>query len=111
MLRAGAFARAKVATRSEDAIFVPAGAVTTFAGVSKVFTVKDGKAQEIRIELGRVAPGAERVEVTKGLKGGEQVIADGVATLATGVPVTISNGKTAASSGTRPTTSEASALP
>lgn len=111
VLRAGAFARAKVATRSEDAIFVPAGAVTTFAGVSKVFTVKEGKAQEIRVELGRVAPGAERVEVTKGLKGSEQVIADGVATLATGVPVTIAKGKTAASSTTHPTTSEASAAP
>ncbi len=109
LLRAGAFARAKVATRSEDAIFVPAGAVATFAGVSKVFTVKEGKAQEIRVELGRVAPGAERVEVTKGLKGGEQVIANGVATLATGVPVTVASGKTAASSTTHPTTSEASA--
>jgi multidrug efflux pump subunit AcrA (membrane-fusion protein) len=112
LLRAGAFARAKVATRQEEAVFVPSGAIATFAGVSKVFTVKDGKAQEIRVELGRTTATDERVEVTKGLKGGEPVIARGTAKLATGVPVVVDGapaaiGKGAEAPATHPAASAA----
>lgn len=94
-LRAGGFARAKIGTRTEEAVFVPAAAVSRFAGVEKVFTVKDGKAAEVGVTLGPTRTG-ETVEITKGLKGGEQVVAQNAGKLATGVPVTVTEGPAAA---------------
>lgn len=87
-LRPGGFARARVETRrQEDVVFVSREAVVTFAGVNKVFVVKDGKAQEVVVD---VAPGrGEEVEITKGLDGSEQVIVTGANRLATGMPVAI----------------------
>ncbi len=99
-LRAGAFARAKVETRTEDSVFVPAAAVASFAGVSKVFTVKDGKAVEVRVQLGRTRGGD--VEVTQGLKGGEPVVATGAGKLATGTPVTLNVTEAAGRDGSPP---------
>jgi multidrug efflux pump subunit AcrA (membrane-fusion protein) len=90
LLRPGGFARARVETRlQDDVVFVPRDAVVTFAGVTKVFTVKDGKAQEVVVEIAPV-PGAE-VEVTRGLKGGDAVIVKGANRLATGVPVAVND--------------------
>jgi len=75
-----------VETRQQDnVVFVPRDAVVTFAGVTKVFTVKDGKAQEVVVEVAP-ATGAD-VEVTRGLKAGDPVIVKGANRLATGVPV------------------------
>jgi multidrug efflux pump subunit AcrA (membrane-fusion protein) len=88
LLRPGGFARARVETRQQDnVVFVPRDAVVTFAGVTKVFTVKDGKAQEVVVEVAP-ASGAE-IEVTRGLKGGESIIVKGANRLATGVPVAV----------------------
>jgi multidrug efflux pump subunit AcrA (membrane-fusion protein) len=88
LLRPGGFARARVETRQQDnVVFVPRDAVVTFAGVTKVFTVKDGKAQEVVVEVAPTS-GAE-IEVTRGLKGGEPIIVKGANRLATGVPVAV----------------------
>lgn len=88
LLRPGGFARARVETRRQpDVVFVPRDAVVTFAGVNKVFVVKDGKAQEVVVD---VAPGrGQEAEVTRGLNGSEQVIVTGANRLATGVPVAV----------------------
>src|SRR5262245_16087730 len=46
-LRAGSFAKVEIATDLDPSVaLVPQSAVTTFAGVHKVFVVVDGKAQE-----------------------------------------------------------------
>jgi multidrug efflux pump subunit AcrA (membrane-fusion protein) len=88
LLRAGGFAKARVETRQQtDVVFVPRDAVVTFAGVTKVFTVKDGKAQERVVEVGPRL--GEDVEVTRGLKGGESVIVEGANRVAGGVPVAV----------------------
>ena len=88
MLRPGGFARARVETRQQpDVVFVPRDAVVTFAGVTKVFTVKDGLAQEVAVEVGPQQ--GEDVEVVKGLKGAESVIVSGANRVATGVPVVV----------------------
>jgi RND family efflux transporter MFP subunit len=88
LLRPGGFARARVETRQQPGVvFVPRDAVVTFAGVNKVFTVKDGKAQEVVVEVAPSA-GAE-VEVTRGLKGSESVIVNGANRVASGVPVAV----------------------
>ena len=70
-----------------DIVFVPQESVVSFAGVNKVFTVKDGKAAEVGIELGD--RDGDEVEVIKGLKGGESVVVSGTSKLATGVPVEV----------------------
>lgn len=73
VLRPGAFANAEVVTEaSETAILVPAAALVSFAGVERVFVVKDGKAAERRVTTGRRDGG--RVEVVKGLAAGEPVV-------------------------------------
>ncbi len=88
LLRSGAFARAWVHTRTEDGVvFVPQEAVVSFAGVNKVFTVRDGKAVEVLIEPGDTRE--EWTEVAKGLTGKEQVVVMGQSRLAMGVPVRI----------------------
>lgn len=89
VLRPGAFANAEVVTESRDvSVLVPESALSSFAGVDKVFVVVGGKAAERRVTLGRRHDG--RVEVLDGLKAGDVVIdtpgniVDGQAVSATG---------------------------
>ena len=88
LLRAGAFTRAWVQTRVEDeVVFVPQEAVVSFAGVNKVFTVKDGKAVEAVVEAGDSREGW--TEIVKGMSGREEVVVMGQSKLAMGVAVRI----------------------
>jgi RND family efflux transporter MFP subunit len=86
-LKAGAFARGEVRLREEQGVtFVPASAIVTFAGVTRVFSVADGKAKEHRVRTGiRVD---DQVEIIGGLPVSGVVIS-GAAGLAEGVPVVI----------------------
>ena len=53
-LRPGSFARAEIQTAStDDVIMAPVSSIVTFAGIQKVFLVKDGKAQERNVVTGR----------------------------------------------------------
>ncbi|MBK7600418.1 MAG: efflux RND transporter periplasmic adaptor subunit [Acidobacteria bacterium] len=53
-LRPGTFAKAEILTTStSDVVMVPATSIVTFAGIQKVFTIKDGKAQELNVNVGR----------------------------------------------------------
>ena len=55
-LRPGSFAKAEIQTAAtSDVVMVPATAIVTFAGIQKVFTVKDGKAVEKTVIVGRQA--------------------------------------------------------
>jgi RND family efflux transporter MFP subunit len=74
-LRPGAFASAEIVVEAEQpAVLVPASAITTFAGVTKVFGIADGKVVEKRVKVGRRA--ADRVEVIDGIAAGDEVIAE-----------------------------------
>jgi RND family efflux transporter MFP subunit len=86
-LKPGAFARGEVRLREESGIdFVPASALVTFAGVTRVFSVADGKAKEHRVRTGiRIG---EEVEIIGGLAVSD-VVAAGAAGLAEGVAVRI----------------------
>jgi RND family efflux transporter MFP subunit len=90
-LKPGSFARASVQTRvDENVAFAPREALVTFAGVEKVFTVRDGKAVEIDVKPGDAhSPDNTYVEVTSGLKGNEQLVTKGTNKLANGVPVEV----------------------
>jgi RND family efflux transporter MFP subunit len=90
-LRPGTFVRAELITVSaEPAIFIPASALVTFAGIDKVFTVENGRAVEKTVRTGR--KGGERVEIAEGLQAGEQVVVK-PGSLATGETVTVQPGK------------------
>lgn len=87
VLRPGAFATADIVVDPEQtAILLPASAIVTFAGVTKVVTVADGRAVERRVQIGRKA--GDLVEVTSGLAAGEAVVAE-PGSLSAGQPVVV----------------------
>jgi multidrug efflux pump subunit AcrA (membrane-fusion protein) len=89
-LKPGAFARGEVQTSVEpDVLLVPEAGVVSFAGVKKVYTVKDGKAAEVPIDTGARVNGWVEVVKPKGMKAGDPVIVEGVNRLAAGVPVQV----------------------
>jgi RND family efflux transporter MFP subunit len=72
-LRPGAFAEAEIITEAKErAVFVPASAIVTFAGIDKVFTVHDGMSVEKHVQTGRHVDA--RVEIIEGLRPGELVV-------------------------------------
>ena len=86
-LRPGSFARAEIVVDADrTAVTVPASTVVTFAGLEKVFVVKDGKAVERRIRTGRRS--GDRVEILEGVAAGEPVVTD-PGNLVGGTPVTV----------------------
>jgi membrane fusion protein (multidrug efflux system) len=88
LLPPGAFARGLVQTRVDpNVVFVPLEAIVSFAGVNKVFTVKDNRAVEIVVDLG-IRRG-NSVEIVKGVNPSDMVVVSGTSKLASGVPVAV----------------------
>lgn len=86
-LKPGAFAKGSIEYRRDAGItFVPSAAVVTFAGVDRVFTVKDGKAVAHRVRVGRRQ--GDLIEVT-GEIGADQVVVGNAAGLSQDAPVTV----------------------
>jgi multidrug efflux pump subunit AcrA (membrane-fusion protein) len=98
-LSPGSFAKAAILTRVDDkAPTVPEEALVRFAGVTKVFVVKDGLAREVPVRAGGSidVPGAGRprtwVEVEGELPVGTPVVTAGQTQLADGTPVRVREG-------------------
>jgi membrane fusion protein (multidrug efflux system) len=72
---------------ASPALAVPEAALTTFAGVTKLFVVKDGKAEERIVRTGVAVPG-DRREIADGVQEGEQVAVSNLERLENGAPVT-----------------------
>lgn len=86
-LMPGAFARARIVTDIDpDARFVPTSAVAQFAGISRIFSVHDGKVIEHRVTLGPETDGMR--EILSGLGSVDQII-DRPRGLGAGVPVVV----------------------
>lgn len=86
-LKPGGFGRASIVLRTDsEAIFVPREAMISFAGISKVFSVKDAKAVEHRVTPGTSVDGM--IEI-RGAFDAEQVVTSNAAALAQGTPVTV----------------------
>ena len=85
-LRPGFFAKGHVLIREDpSAVFVPSEAVTSIAGITKVFVVTNGKAVERLVK-----PGTRQgtwVEIPEGVKAGETVATTNLAALFNGAPV------------------------
>jgi multidrug efflux pump subunit AcrA (membrane-fusion protein) len=87
-LRPGQFARGDIVIgHDENITFVPADAIVSFAGVVRVFTVKDGKAVEHRVTTGQAVDG--KTEIVQGFSGEADVVTRGGSRLADGVPVQV----------------------
>lgn len=96
-LQPGAFAEGEILTRTNDNVtLVPASALVTFAGVSKIFTVENDKAIEHKVETGQRV--GNEIEITSGFRGPAPVVVDGGGRLATGTPVRVGPPTTAAQS-------------
>lgn len=86
-LKAGGFARAQIDTRTEAARTIPPAALLTFAGVTKVFTVVDGKARAVEVRLGN--RDREWLEVTSDLPAGTTLATSGFSQLIEDSPVLV----------------------
>jgi RND family efflux transporter MFP subunit len=86
VLKPGLFARGAVSSRRDTGVvYVPEGAVSYFAGVSRVYVAAGDRAQERQVKLGDRRDGA--VEVIEGVKAGEQVIVSDLGRLHDGAPI------------------------
>jgi len=88
LLQPGLFATARIelpATR--PSVLVPAAAVRTEAGVSRMYVAKGDRAELRFVQVGREADG--RVEILRGLAAGERVVLQAAETLADGAAITI----------------------
>jgi RND family efflux transporter MFP subunit len=85
-LKPGLFATALIQQgEPTPALTVPVTAVETVSGTSRVYVVKDGKAEERIVTLGEKVDG--RVEAVTGLKDGETVVAEPRGRITDGMPV------------------------
>jgi len=95
-LRAGSFAKAAILVHEADnALTVPEEAVVRFAGVTKVFAVREGKTRAIPVQTGErilVSKGTRRerwIEVIGDLPSGTLVVTSEQSQLADDTPVAI----------------------
>ena len=85
-LKPGLFATARVRQRTPTpAILVPATAVQTTGGTSRVYVVNGDRAEERIVTTGQTVDAL--VEITSGLKAGERVATTNVTKLADGMKV------------------------
>jgi RND family efflux transporter MFP subunit len=86
LLHPGLFATARIELPSrETTVFVPASALHVTATGSRVFIVRNGRAETRLVQSGRVADGV--AQVLRGLEAGERVATSGVDRLTDGAPV------------------------
>jgi membrane fusion protein (multidrug efflux system) len=87
-LRCGGFARAAIRVRTDPAVkTVPPFAVSTFAGVTKLFTVENNKAKAISVEVGTREK--DWVEVIGDVPADAVVVTSGLSQLVDGSPIKI----------------------
>ena len=85
-LKGGMFARVEVMVGTHrQAVQIPIDAVSRLEDMQYVYIVRDDKAQRVNVEIG--ARDDNRVEITKGLTGNEQVIVSGKDLVHDGTPV------------------------
>jgi multidrug efflux pump subunit AcrA (membrane-fusion protein) len=85
-LKPGQFATVRILqSKAQPAVLVPARAVRTEAGVSRVFVIKDGHAQERVVQLGQTE--GDLVQIKNGIAGDEQIATSNIEQLADGMTV------------------------
>jgi len=85
-LKPGQFATVRILQeRAAPAVLVPARAVVTEAGVSRVFVIKDGRAEQRLVQTGQTE--GDLIEVKSGVAADEQVATSGQERLSDGVAI------------------------
>ena len=86
VLKPGLFATARIEQPARTpGVLVPAAAVLTTSGTSRVYVVTGGRAEERIVTIGERV--GDLLEITKGLKAGEHVATKNVGQLADGTKV------------------------
>ena len=97
-LKPGFFAKGVIQTRRDEGVMaVPDSAVSTLAGVSSVYIIRDGKIVQQSVTLG--ARQGDLWEVLEGLKGDETLAASRLNELATGIAVEAEDAESGAGGG------------
>ena len=85
-LKPGQFATVRILqSRPQPAVLVPSRAVHTESGVSRVFVIKDGHAQERLVQLGQTE--GDLVEIKSGVAANENVATSNIEQLSDGMAV------------------------
>jgi RND family efflux transporter MFP subunit len=85
-LKPGQFATVRILqSRSDPAVLVPARAIRTEAGASRLFVIKDGRAEQRLVQLGTSE--GDLVEIKAGVAADEQVATSNVDQLSDGIAV------------------------
>ena len=85
-LKPGQFATVRILQeRAEPAVLVPARAVVTEAGVSRVFVIKDGHAEQRLVQTGQTE--GDLIEIKTGVAADEQVATSALERLSDGVAI------------------------
>jgi RND family efflux transporter MFP subunit len=85
-LKPGQFATVRILQeRAAPAVLVPARAVVTDAGVSRVYVVKDGHAEQRLVQTGQTE--GDLIEIKKGVAADEQVATSNLEQLSDGIAV------------------------
>jgi membrane fusion protein (multidrug efflux system) len=86
VLKPGLFATARIEQPGRTpGVLIPAPSVTTLSGTSRVYVVAGDHVEERIVTTGETV--GDLLEITKGLKAGEQVATKNVAQLADGIKV------------------------
>lgn len=86
LLKPGQFATVRILQpESDPAVLVPARAVHTESGTSRVYVIKDGRAQQRLVQLGQAE--GDLVEIKSGVSADEQVATSNVELLSDGMAV------------------------
>ncbi len=85
-LKPGLFAKVRLlVSKQSPAIMVPANSLITFAGLTKLFVIQDGRAVERIVKTG--VQDGDYIEILEGAKVGERIAIDVVGRLSNGVAV------------------------
>ena len=85
-LKPGQFATVRILQeRADPAVLVPSRAIVTEAGVSRLFVIKDGHAEQRVVQLGQAE--GDLIEIKNGVAADEQVATSGLERLTDGVAI------------------------
>ena len=85
-LKPGQFATVRILQeRAEPAVLVPARAVVTEAGVSRVYVIKDGRAEQRVVQTGQTE--GDLIEIKSGVAADEQVATSSLEQLSDGIAI------------------------
>lgn len=89
-LKPGSFAKAAILTKLDrEVATVPLEAPISFAGITKVFVVQNGRAKEVKVALGVQNTAWVEIISNSALPRGAQVITSGQSALADGTPISV----------------------